>query len=69
MLECMPIFKIAPNLLESPLNTLEDIEHLETLKVIEVPHLCYSVGYRLSGNCVDFFNVFFIWTLLFLACG
>jgi len=26
-----------------PLNTLEDIEHLKTLKVIEVPHLFYSV--------------------------
>jgi len=27
-----------------PLDTFENMEHLETLKVIEVPHLFYSVG-------------------------
>jgi len=36
------------------LNTFGDIEHLETLKVIEVPHLFHSLGEWLGGNCVDF---------------
>jgi len=38
----------------------EDIEQLETLNLIEVPHLFYSVYYRLSGNCVNFYMVFLV---------
>jgi len=43
------------------LNTFRgiELEHLETLKVIEVPHLFYSVDYRLCGDPLVSLMVYF----------